>query len=275
MTKFIDGLSRHRHRPVVIALHSWGACGRQWSGLGDKLGAWFNVLAPSLLGDNAWRGEGAFRLSHEAAPIVSLINSLQSRVHLVGHSYGGAVALRIARERPHAVASLSLYEPVALHVLQSAGPSGWSALERMRALAAEIARSVATGAYRKAAARLVDYWCGQGAWNSIAAEAQARLMQGAVNASLGLQAVLEERTPLVAYRRFKFPTLLLKGGRACEPTDLIAGRLFSAVETARMEEIADAGHMGPMTHADAVSAAIAAHVLAADTPNTMRKWTGL
>src|SRR6266536_155294 len=34
-------------------------------------------------------------------------------VHLIGHSYGGGVALRVAVERSNRIASLTLYEPAA------------------------------------------------------------------------------------------------------------------------------------------------------------------
>src|SRR6266516_1098475 len=34
-------------------------------------------------------------------------------VHLIGHSYGGGVALRVAVERSNRIASLTLYEPTA------------------------------------------------------------------------------------------------------------------------------------------------------------------
>ena len=44
------------------------------------------------------------------------------------------------------------------------------------------------------------------------------------------------------------------------PTRLIADALPDVMDCARLEVIAGAGHMGPMTHADAVSARIVAHI---------------
>jgi hypothetical protein len=44
------------------------------------------------------------------------------------------------------------------------------------------------------------------------------------------------------------------------PTALIAQKLFSIVRTATIEQVPDAGHMGPFTHGDLVNEMIAAHV---------------
>ena len=41
--------------------------------------------------------------------------------HLVGHSFGGRVVARVALDRPQAVASLTLVEPMMFHVLDEAG----------------------------------------------------------------------------------------------------------------------------------------------------------
>jgi pimeloyl-ACP methyl ester carboxylesterase len=79
--------------------------------LRTAIGSRFNVLAPDLLESGAalrWRGDGPFRLTDEARAIVDIIDATEGPIHLVGHSYGGCVALRIAIERPHRVASLSL-----------------------------------------------------------------------------------------------------------------------------------------------------------------------
>ena len=54
------------------------------------------------------------------------------------------------------------------------------------------------------------------------------------------------------------------GQRALEkPTALVVQKLFSIICDAVIEEIANAGHMGPFSHAERVSDMIAAHVLRA------------
>ena len=99
---------------TVVALHCSGwHTGCQWLPLRAALGGRFNVIAPDCESGAAprWDGERPFRATDEARGIIDIIDATGGSVHLVGHSYG-VVALRIAVERPHRIASLSLYEPV-------------------------------------------------------------------------------------------------------------------------------------------------------------------
>src|SRR5262245_41628107 len=154
MLKIIpQAAARPSSGPLVIALHCSGATGQQWQTLTRALGPAFTVTAPDLIGcgDNPhWSGKNPFELIDEARPIVDIVDAWKGPVHLVGHSYGGGVALRLAVERPARIASLSLYEPTAFHVLRTTGEDGQAALEKIRALAAKIGRHVVAGAYRAA-----------------------------------------------------------------------------------------------------------------------------
>src|SRR5512138_3457520 len=100
----------------VILLHCSGSSGAQWRTLASTLEARHLVAAPDLIGYGSaapWTGRAPFSLAQEAGPILSLIGTLGEPVHLVGHSYGGAVALHIALTRPELVRSLTLIEPAA------------------------------------------------------------------------------------------------------------------------------------------------------------------
>jgi len=105
----------------VIALHCSGSGARQWRGLGEMLGTRYDLLAPEYYGCKGigpWTGAHAFTLADEAARIISIIDTADRKVHLIGHSYGGGVALRLAFMRPGRIASLTLYEPSAFHLLK-------------------------------------------------------------------------------------------------------------------------------------------------------------
>ena len=95
--------------PVVL-LHCSGSSGAQWRSLAAQLDARHQVLMPDLIGYGAsasWGGSGTFCLAEETAPVRSILGRLNEPVHLVGHSYGGAVALHLARVRPAFVKSLT------------------------------------------------------------------------------------------------------------------------------------------------------------------------
>ena len=115
---------RRRRRGEVIALHCSGAGAGQWNHLAEALGGEYEVLTPEHYGNEStgpWTGEHPFTLADEAARTIALIDTCESKLHLVGHSYGGGVALHVALARPERIASLALYEPSAFHLLRQMG----------------------------------------------------------------------------------------------------------------------------------------------------------
>ena len=244
-------------KPTVIALHCSGATKSEWRQLQRDLGDRFTLIAPDLIGSGGtahWTGSQPFKLSDEAAHVVSIIDAAQRPVHLVGHSYGGCVALRAAVERPTQVASMTLYEPVAFHVLKMMGPDGKSALEAMAAIADRIARLVSGGDHQAAAKYFFEYWSGEGSWPALRREAQDELVRYIPKVCLEFSAAIGERVPHYAYRGFHFPVLLLQGEHAPEPTQLVARQLAKAMRFASPQTVYGAGHMAPISHAAIVSA---------------------
>ena len=181
-------------------------------------------------------------------------------MHLVGHSYGGGVALRAAVERPSRIASLTLYEPTAFHLLKTMGDRGMPALAEIRAIAARTAQGVITGNYRSAAVSFVDYWSGPGTWATLRPAVQAAVTRWMPKAPLDFRALIDEPMRTSRYSCLRFPTLVLRGEHAPAPTRLIAEALPALMPSARLQVVAGAGHMGPLTHTKEVNAAIVRHI---------------
>jgi pimeloyl-ACP methyl ester carboxylesterase len=250
-------------RGLVIALHCSGAGAGQWRQLATTLAPHFDLSAPEHIGtDKAgpWCGTHAFTLADEAATSIGLIDAVDGLVHLIGHSYGGGVALRVALERPHRIASLTLYEPSAFYLLTSLGEAGAQARNEIMGVVRATAEGVITGDYASAARHFVDYWNGPGAWNALRPDIRAALTRWLPKAPLDFRALLDEPTPLSAYRDFPFPVLVLRGEHAPPPTRVAAEALADAIGSARLVTIAGAGHMGPITHATDVNRHIVDHI---------------
>jgi pimeloyl-ACP methyl ester carboxylesterase len=117
------------NQPLVVCLHGSASSSRQWAGLKEILQDHVRVISPDLVGysdSSPFKKGQLFSMDDEVANIMRQIEKLTGKrngpLHLVAHSYGGAVALQIALKYPERVASLSLYEPAQFRMLLADGP---------------------------------------------------------------------------------------------------------------------------------------------------------
>lgn len=248
-------------RPPVVALHCSGSDARQWRRLAAALGPASDVIAPNLIGSaetGPWCGAHAFTLSDEAAAIIALVDSLDRPVHLVGHSYGGGVALEVAAARPEQIESVALYEPSAFHVLRRARQD--EAAAEIEELARRVGAGVVDGAYAAAVEEFVDYWNGPGAWAALDAMKQQALIRWLPKAPLDFRALLDASRPLADYAALDMPILLMQGERARLPSRRVIDVLSTVLPMPERVTISGAGHMGPFTHEQEVFDRLARHV---------------
>jgi pimeloyl-ACP methyl ester carboxylesterase/uncharacterized protein YjiS (DUF1127 family) len=265
----VDSMTRARAGAPgrVIAFHCSGAGAGQWRSLANALGSQFKLEAPEHYGCESigmWPGAHGFTIGDEAAKAIALIDRCEEKVHLVGHSYGGGVALHVALVRHERIASLALYEPSVFYLLPHMGKAGREAHAEIVKVAQRICEGVETGDYRGGAAAFVDYWNGAGAWGAMSPALQDALIRWLPKAPLDFNALLQEPTLPNDYRRLSFPVLILRGEHAPAPTRLLADGLSNYLPESRLTVIEGAGHMGPVTHAAAVSVPIVDHIVASE-----------
>ena len=102
-------------RPQVVAVHGSASSGGQWRRLVDELAPVFDVVTPDLPGYGQQQNIASLgkpTLSGDAADLERIARRAEAPIHIVAHSYGGAVALNFAINNPERVASLTLIEPV-------------------------------------------------------------------------------------------------------------------------------------------------------------------
>jgi len=266
-------------RPV-IALHCSGADANQWRGLREALGESFVLFAPEHFGCEGvgpWPGERAFTMDDEAERTLALLDEFDEGVHIVGHSYGGGVALHVALQRPDRIASLTLYEPSAFHLLPQLSPEGSRAYAEITRVARETAVRILAGDHRGAAARFIDYWNGAGAFNALSPRAQSTLIRWAPKIPLDFYALMQVTTPLDAHAALKCPVLLLRGEHTPTPTRLIAESLADVFPRGRLQIVPGCGHMGPLTHGDLVVPSMISHIAQAAAATALPRpcWAAL
>jgi len=232
----------------VVMLHSSLSSKSQWDALAERLASRFRVIALDLCGygDNAVPAMGtAFTLDDEVRLVTDRLDRLgeaHTRVHLVGHSYGGLVALRFAQWTSHRVASLSLYEPVAFRLLDDKD----TALVDVRRLAELVSRLAAAGHRHAAAQVFVDFWSGDGSYASLPLPVRASIVHRVDKLPLDFQAALSWPRGPEDLRAIVAPALLLAGNRSPAVVQRIHTVLTRALPNRRSGSF-DCGHMGPIT----------------------------
>jgi pimeloyl-ACP methyl ester carboxylesterase len=252
---------------TVVLLHCSGSSGAQWRALATRLAARYSVIAPDLIGYGKaapWSGS-EFSLAREAAAVRSLIGRLDQPVHLVGHSYGGAVALHIARTRPELLQTVALVEPSAFHLLRNGDATDAAALREITAVAADASAALAVGDYSGGFGRFVDYWSGPGSWADMPPEKRAAFAPQLGKVVLDFHALFAEPAELEDVCDIAAPTLLVQGGCTALPSRCVCARLRVALPEAVFRVVQGAGHMLPITHREQVNALIAAHLNANST----------
>ena len=250
---------------TILLLHCSGSSGAQWRSLkeklGEKLGKRYRVLTPDLIGYGQaapWAGQGEFSLAQEAAAL----RLPDEPFHLVGHSYGGGVALHIARTRPELILSLTLIEPSAFHLLRGGDGIDQAALREISQVAAESQAGLATGDYLRTFGRFVDYWSGPGAWAAMPEEKRRAYVPQLAKIALDFHALLNEPVRIDDLG-IAVPTLLIQGGCTTLPSRCVCKRLRDALPAAAFRVVRGAGHMLPLTHREAVNALVAEHLATA------------
>jgi pimeloyl-ACP methyl ester carboxylesterase len=243
---------------TIVCLHCSGSSGRQWTSLAKALASRHSVLAPDLIGyggDAAWVCDDRVTLDAEASRIEAVVNAARGPVILVGHSYGAAVATRVALRRRDRIVGLALYEPVLFSLITRAAEDDDAGREVV-ATGLAISAEVRAGRVVEAAARFVDYWSGAGTWQSMDARRREGICARMPKVAQEFGALFGDAVPLAAYARLTMPVLLLEGETTRSPPRAVARQLLRALPDARQVRVAAAGHMGPITHADAVNAEI-------------------
>jgi pimeloyl-ACP methyl ester carboxylesterase len=236
---------------AVLLIHSGGFSSRQWRKLATRLAETHEVLAPDLLGygsSTPWPVGAPFEFREDVAFLASLLGD--APVHLVGHSYGGLLALKLALERN--VRSLALYEPVAFGVLDASSDSDARAV-----LARVDMRFDAPEAWLT---QFVDWWNGEGTWARLPEETKASFRAVGWKVFQEVASLMRDTTPEEAYAAISAPTLLLGGARSPLPERRVLEKLAAAMPHATLRIFPDMGHMGPITHASIVNDAIVAHI---------------
>lgn len=248
-------------RPV-LALHCSLAHAGAWSGLAALLQG-VTITAFDQPGHGRapdWEGAPEIHgLTTEIA--ISLAEAIGGGqpIELMGHSFGGTVALRVALERPDLVRSLVLVEPV---LFAAARASGHPAFPPFHDSHTAFIGLLNEGKREEAAALFHASWGGGEALSDLPERQQRYSIDRIHHIAAQNPVLMQDAAGLLAYMRLEslgVPVLLVEGGASPPIIDAIMEELARRLPQTQRLVVPGAGHMVPITHAEAVAPAVQAH----------------
>ncbi|MCA6104996.1 alpha/beta fold hydrolase [Bradyrhizobium australafricanum] len=290
----MTGLDGTHAAASVVALHCSLGSGRQWTKLAAALGG-DRFMAPDISGYGvaACGRDWPRTLDGEIARLEPWLAKADGPIHLIGHSYGGTIAFRLATASPYAqhVRSLTLIEPV-LPALLRDGSSRKSVLfehdlvgkplhtfpdhavrdtpadarlyDRFARIAQIVSRDIVDGAVMEAVEAFTAFWAGSGPREQFSPSGRLRMIEQADKLPCDFAAALDLDGVTEAARGLKVPTLLMSGGLSPYVTQRIVAKLAALIDGAELRHLPGAGHMLPVTHADRVNPEILRHIWRAE-----------
>ncbi len=190
-------------------------------------------------------------VADDAALAAPLLESAAG-AHVVGHSYGAVVAMKLAMQHPQLVHSLIGYEPVLFRLLFEEADRSREAQEA-RIAVNEMRDNIAQGDNDAAARIFVDFWSGAGSWQALPASHQQSISSRMATVLRHFAAVYSEAFPRQQFARPGIPMLFLSGALSVPVARCIGQLLLRALPFADHQELPGMGHMGPLTHSAQVN----------------------
>jgi len=234
---------------LVVLVHSSVSGNRQWRALMEALKDRYRVLAINLYGygeTTPWPGAALQSLYAQAQLVLALCEEAAGPVHLVGHSFGGSVAMKTAMLLGPRVRSLILLEANPFYLLKQDGRT--QAFLESRALRDHVKCFGSLGEWPKVAERFADYWLGDGSWSVMPEKRRVAFAESLSPNFYEWDAVMEEETTVEECRALTAKTLVVSDDATRLPIREIVGIFGKSCPHWTFRTIPEGGHMAPLTH---------------------------
>ncbi|MXW92643.1 MAG: alpha/beta hydrolase [Rhodospirillaceae bacterium] len=227
-----------------------------WRSIAAALQDRFRTAAvnPSAYGETeAFAGPEPMTLRDEAAALAAVIRAelpkcRGKRAHIVGHSYGGTIALVLALAWPELTGRLTLLEPAPYVLLRDAGETALA--DEIGGQNAQFIATVRAGSRNaEAMEQYLDYFNNRpGFWQGLDGRSQQKMLTLAERLAVGLDAVERLDMRVADLAAIDVPVTVVRGG----DTDPLHARLSElvaqAIPGATLIDLPGAGHMMTLTH---------------------------
>lgn len=243
--------------PAVLFVPGSLATSAAWRSIQKRLPPGYRLAATSLLGYGRTRDTRSLDdlgMAHEVAVVEAAADRVGAPVVLVGHSFGGTIALAAALAARIPVRGIVTFEanPLAL-MRESADPTLYDAAWAM-GRAFEAAH---LDGEPDAAGRIIDYWGGAGSFAALPDPVRAFCRATTGSNVLDWHTAFGFNATGADYARIDSPCLIVRGAHANPAMVAISEALADSLPNARSAVVDGASHFLISTHPDACAALLA------------------
>jgi pimeloyl-ACP methyl ester carboxylesterase len=247
--------------PTIVLVPGSCSTGAAWRPVMAAWGGRFRCVTTSLLGYGGTAERRSSRdpsIWHEVDIVESVIRKAGGPVHLVGHSFGGLVAIAVALRNRVPLASLTVIEAPAAELLRDNGDrQHYRAFRQMT----DGYFAAFAGGDVEAIATMIDFYSGAGTFASWPPNVRAYALETTAVNILDWASAYGFPLSAAALASIDIPVLVLWGQLSHPPVQRANALLAACIMGAVSIEIKAAAHFMIATHANNVSRLIAEHVI--------------
>jgi pimeloyl-ACP methyl ester carboxylesterase len=251
--------------PMVLVHGSW-ADHHIWAPVVPALSQSFRVLTYDRRGHSqSERPTGQGSVHEDVADLAQLLEVRgHAPAHVVGNSFGAAIALRLAARRPELLRSVIVHEPP-LFPLLAGQPDGDAMLATIQERAREVISLLSAGQFEDGAREFMERVAfGPGAWAAFSDEMKQTFVHNAPTFLDEAQDPEALEADVDGLRRFLEPTLLTKGDQSPPMFPAVVDALAAVLPDAQRHTFRGAGHVPHLDHPDEFVGPITRFLAAAD-----------
>ena len=240
--------------PAVLFLPGSYSTAAAWRPIQRLLEPRWRMVTTSLRGygeSTDTRSPDDCGMQHEVELVEALCRHIGQPVHLVGHSFGGTIALAAALAATVPLASLSMFEGTPLDILR--GRDGGVLYQETLRMSRAFEAAVDAGE-SEAPGRIIDFWGGAGAYAALPDAVKTYCRQTAAVNVLDWRIAFDFKVTDMDCASLQLPVLLVRGERANPAMTAITNALQACLTDARPHVVEGAGHFLVSSHAPACAA---------------------
>lgn len=236
----------------ALLLHCALAHSKIWTPLASCLSDRLSMTAPDMPGHGRSAPWDNRRDLHDQVTAIAKA-CLGKGGHVIGHSFGATVALRLAMEEPDKVRSLTLIEPV---LFAAAKESDLRVFRRYLETSQGFGAALAQGDWAVAAADFIGIWGDGRPWDTLSEKEQSVFCTQMPFIHETEPCLIEDANGLLTEGRpesIRCPTRLIRGSETEPVIAAIHKTLECRIPQAIDVVVEGAGHMVPLSHPDKVA----------------------